>query len=209
MHHDENSYNIAKTLSQDNDIFVLVHIPTTRYFESIIFTKNVFHLFPLQSEYTGVITYSFQRKKGRFDLEDAMRSNPGHDMYALLGWNTKVKQHLVNEHGVDFHNMVEILMVKLGMPNWREAPAFFCNFWIAKTPIFVEYAKFADHVINMIENDESLTKWMSKDSQYKGALLGTTVLRNMSNNYYTRHSFFMERLVCIWMHHHKHNVFYL
>lgn len=209
VHHDESSYATAKDISRDKDIYLLVHIPTTKYFESIIYTKNVFQLIPLKSEYTGVITYSFQRKKGNMDIEQAMRKNPGHDVYALFGWHTKIKHHLENEHGVDFHNMVDIIMKKLGMSDWREAPAFFCNFWIAKTPIFIEYAKFANKVISMIENDEGLSKWMNKDSYYQGALLGTELLQKMSNNYYTRHSFFMERLVCVWLHHHNYNVFYL
>jgi hypothetical protein len=87
-------------------------------------------------------------------------------------------------------------------------PGFFCNFWIARTELFLRYCDFArsamakldEHQVQQEEKyqENGLGYLAHTDSKYEGRLSAQSLLSIFGVPYYTMHPFLLERLPCFY-----------
>ncbi len=210
VHHDDASYEKARELAKKSNVYHPIHIPTTRYFESVIFTPAVFALLQLESEYTGFITYKYKTESHNVDIVRIIGENPGYDLYALVPHSMK----LVDEpwHPPPFQKNMKLLFSRLGMDvdDVMQAPVFYRNYWVARTPIVKAYATFMTKAIKIIESDPVIKKAFLGNAHYGGGQLKPEFLEQLTGMpYYTMHPFILERLICAYTRHRRLRVFYV
>lgn len=216
LYHDDASYQVARRFAGTNEVYHLVHLPSTKYFESIVFKSNVFALLSLQSEYTGFITYSFPSKRADLDIPAGLLANPGYDLYAIMyrrrgdGSISTIRDAMGGcTHGPGFYRLFEDLMLALGIHGALDAPIFYSNHWVARTWIVQGYARLVDAAIVLIESDERFSHLASESANYAGGVDEETLSKFSGRAYYTRHPFIMERMICAYVYQKKYSVCYL
>lgn len=198
-------YSYHKTVSvpksiAENELFVLSPLPQNKYFESHTFLND---WSGIQSDFIGHVTYSYARKIAPFDFEDIVSKHKDADVIALnpCWMNNQPMIKMANTCHPGFKKIFERLLVLLGyrdLVGHDVTKPFYCNYWIMKRNIFLDFCKVARKAVSLIETDELLKKWMHADAKYIGRVSMTELVGMSGQPYYTFHPFVMERLVCIY-----------
>lgn len=211
IYHDNASYTNARAIAGQKDYYNLIHIPTTKYFESIIFYDQVFQITPKDTDYIGFITYKFNKFVVQDDtqLMRAMHQHPDFDIYILFPSDRYAKEEITSGHSHDAWMAFESLTKRLGLQDAANAAVFWRNYWIGKRDIVKEFSLLVTRAILLVETDEALGKQFMGNSMYPGALLKDQdrLLKITNRPWYTYHPFLFERLICAFVHHHKLRVF--
>lgn len=212
IHHDDASYEHARELANKSNVFHPIHIPSTRYFESVIFTPDVFSLLDLQSKYMGFITYKYKTESHNVNADQIIKDNPGYDLYALIPQGDRMTLREEPWHPPPFKDVMELLFSRLGMEvgDVMGATVFYRNYWVARTPIVQDYARFMTRAINIIESDPVVSKAFLNNAHYDAGQLQPEFLVKLTGKpYYTMHPFILERLICAYCSHRGFRIMYV
>lgn len=208
VYHDDNSRTIAQKYEQ-YPWARLMYIETTKYLESIAYKM----LQDREEEwkdkkYVGVIKYSFENKTSLFDFEKLCNETEA-DVMAFVG----AESHSPDTQGWSMIRTARrchqyfptiwahLLVTRLGLDENQvfseNIPAFYSNFWIARTHLFKEYLLIYDIVHSVMETDELIRPVLYQNAAYFQHIDTEKLTQIMGVPYYTYHPFIMERLPCL------------
>lgn len=177
-----------------------IKLDQTEYFESEIFRMLTPDMIP-DADYIGLITPSIFRKVPSLTIETLFTQKP--DPFAKLSlW---LPDALCDSIAVKYHGQMYMviylwLLEQLNIPMTivNKYTAFYCNMWITKRPIFLEYLSLAKQAIKCLDSPPPHIQYALKtDSLYPGRLIGTGILeKRFGKPYYPWQPFIMERLIC-------------
>lgn len=154
-------------------------------------------------KYTGIFSHRFPLKSGYYkkyveqilDAEDVDVVVFCKQIPNYLEWTER--QH------PGFLNVFQEVCNKLGIP-WKlyckePTVTVYSNFFVAKTEVYREYAKFLKSAIYLMEHDPEIKGFVSMDAQYHSGLSKEDLKLYTGLNYYTFHAFVLERLISVWI----------
>lgn len=207
IYHDDRSYEVIEKY-KDLPYVKLYFNETTKYFESRIFrylleNKNEW----IGKDYVGILTYSFERKI-RTNLEilftrltETIITN---NSDLIIFYNTNIPNvsvgSIVHPKQNEIFNHV-LPKFDYNLPiNYRNIPAFFCNYFVTKTKWMEKYVEFAIKFMEYLDDssDIYLQNLLNSNSCYIGKVKKEKLLEITGFPYYTHHPFIMERLPCIF-----------
>lgn len=210
IYHDTQSYKqIAKY--KKYPYVKLIHIETTKYFEAVIFkylAANTNEWF--SKKYIALLTYAFETKM-HMTLDKLYKKliaslNNDYDLVSLH--HHSPKHYILNNtlHG----NLRPIFNYVLPMFDFKspinyDIPAFYCNYWVAKSIWMKKYIKFALAFMDKLNdtNDIQLQTLLNENSNYAragGKLTAPQLMKLFGVPHYTYHPFVMERLPSLFFH---------
>lgn len=208
VYHDDASKKRAE--KYENEPWAkLLYIKSTKYLESDAYRILANHEEEWKDkEYVGVIKYSFEDKTSFFNFHELCNTS-GADVLTFVG----PESHSPDTQGVSMIRTARrchmyfptiwahILVTRLGLDETsvfsEEIPAFYSNFWIAKTHLFREYIRVYDIVRNVMEHDELIRPVLYQNAAYFEHIDKERLTEIMGVPHYPYHPFIMERLPCV------------
>lgn len=210
VYHDEESRKIAEKY-MPYAWARLLYIPSTKYLESIAFTmiKNLEHEWR-DKTYVGVLKYSFEGKTPFYDFETLCKDNPW-EVLTFVGPNhhaSSTQQSSMIRTAVGYHPLFATIWAHLLVACCRidgcdvfsnEIPAFYSNYWIARTSYFREYLRFFETIYHQMETDPHIKPLLEQNSCYSERHISEEKLvQIMGAPFYKYYPFIMERLPCFF-----------
>lgn len=195
-------------------VFRPTYIPTTMYFESIMYGKLLMERVEEWDacDYVGTLSYKAPDKLKEpcvaaiieQQVQDSKfkEENPDIVSFLCLGTGTDLlKQAEASHRG--FTKLWSILMTKLGYQQSdyknKDITPFFCNYWMAKPHWMKQYIEFYKRVEVLLETDNELKALLMQDARYRsGSLNRQRCMEVFGKPYYTFHCFICERLCCFY-----------
>ena len=208
VYHDEASKQIAAKYEKYSWA-KLLYIESTKYLES-----DAYRVLKTREDewkdkqFVGVIKYSFEEKTTFFDFEHLCKEQEA-DVFTFVG----PESHSPDTQGVSMIRTARrchqyfptiwshILITRMGLNETdvfsEEIPAFYSNFWIAKTQLFKEYLRIYGIVQEIMEKDELIRPILYQNASYFQHIDTDRLTQIMGVPYYPYHPFVMERLPCL------------
>lgn len=167
---------------------------STKYFESEFF-MNVD--VDLSAEYVGMVTYSVTDKSKIFKTNlIRILENSTEDLIAFHPFPGERIDDVDKRHP-NFMNIWKRLTEKLAVGSYECCdPMFFCNYWVAKPHVVIEYQKFLKKAVEILESDPEVYD----NAHYKeGKLSKERLVEICGKPHYTYHPFVLERLICLFV----------
>jgi hypothetical protein len=177
-----------------------IKLNQTEYFESEIFRMITPSMIP-NVDNIGMITPSFFKKVPGVTLDSLFNKVPN-PFTKLLLWREHIPcDFLATQcHGEMYMVIMSWLLKELNIPISiiNRYKGFYCNMWITKREIFLEYLELAKKAIKCIDSAPPNIKLaLSTDPNYNGKLKETGILeKRFGKSYYPWQPFIMERLIC-------------
>ena len=98
--------------------------------------------------------------------------------------------------------LIEILTKvcdKLGLVVEEPRCTVYSNFFAAKADVYKEYVQLLKKAIDIMETDSEIKELCWKDANYKTGLSSKDLKKYTELDYYTFHTFVLERLMSIWI----------
>ena len=96
-------------------------------------------------------------------------------------------------------NILRKVCDKLGLDIKGEKPTVYSNFFAAKASVYREYVDLLKQAIDIMETDPEIKELCWKDTNYTSGLNPTDLKNYTGLDYYTFHTFVLERLMGIWI----------
>jgi hypothetical protein len=208
VYHDEESKKRAEKYEKE-PWARLMFIESTKYLES-----DAYRVLAGREEewrdkaYVGVIKHSFEDKTSLFDFA-ALCEVSGADVLTFVG----PESHSPDTQGMSMVRTARrchmffptiwahVLVTRMGLEETKvfseDIPAFYSNFWIARTPLFKEYLRIYGIVRDIMERDELIRPVLFQNAAYFQHIDTERLTQIMGVPYYPYHPFIMERLPCL------------
>jgi len=153
-------------------------------------------------KYTGVFSHKFPFKTGYYrkyveqilDQEDV-------DVVIFCRQISNYFLWSEQQHSGLMHILTKICE-KLGITGINKPiVTVYSNFFAAKSEVYKEYCKFLKSAIYLMEHDQEIKGLVSQNANYKSGLSPEDLKRYTGLDYYTFHTFVLERLISIWIDH--------
>lgn len=179
---------------------------TDEYFESSAICRMVMEeKLHLDCDYFGVLSHSVKTKAPLFqqgcgkDLIREIEKHPDADIHLLYYDRYNPNPLLVD----GFTEIAELVFKKLSLSSPSNLIVDFtsyCNYHICRPNIYEAYVKsFLYPVIQILQTDAELKPLLWKEYPYRLTESMKAWLQNkIGVDYYPYHSFFCERLFCVW-----------
>jgi hypothetical protein len=168
--------------------------------KSYLFEYNVILGTDIVNDYTGFLGWKF-RAKSRLNkrvLFNLLLDNHywNYDIINLCEPLPKPYLEFTENNHKGFMELFVNLCADLGLKVSEPRHTIYSNFFIAKKEIYIEYQNLLRQAIELLETKYKEQAW--KDSGYVG--LGTKRLKLATGlEYYTFHTFILERLLSVWI----------
>lgn len=211
-YHNHNSYLEIKHLLND-PIYKLVRIPQNRYDEAIIYTNPINQHLNFESEYTGMLLYSFIKKGLYRDYIDIInKTYYEYDVYALR-WDSTMNifQDIDKHHGNHALHLLKLVITKLGFnpDNYNDTFPIWTNSWFGKSDVFKQYIVFLENVFELLETDPECSQYVNMNSRYGRQYSKKKLERIYKQPYMTLHAFILERMLAVFFRTYKFKVMYV
>lgn len=168
--------------------------------KSYLFEYNVILNTPIVNDYTSFFSWKFRAKTGmnKRVLFNLLLDNHywNYDIINLCEPLPKPYLEFTEENHKGFMELFTNICADLGLKVNEPKHTIYSNFFIAKKEIFIEYQNLLKKAIELLETKYKEQAW--KDSGYKG--LPSERLKEVTGlEYYTFHTFILERLMSIWI----------
>lgn len=174
---------------------------------------------PTTASHVGHVAYSYAKKIPAYDFERLVNKYPDHDVIALAACRTHTLYRFADRWHPGFMKIWQLLMRRVLGDDETSCAAtrieydilpFYCNYWIAKKPVFDKFCEFVSACMECIRNDPELTELCLQDSKYQGGNLTPEQLMGIGGRpYYTFHPFITERLMPFFVAVNSHPTKYL
>lgn len=221
-HHDEKSRRVCEDLRcVKPTLFRPVALSSINnpFFEAQLF--DAYHKGDLALSGTlshiGHVAYSYTKKIPAYDFEKLVTKYTNHDVIALAACRTHTLYRFADRWHPGFMDIWQLLMRRvLGDGCAAETCLnhdilpFYCNYWIAKKPVFDKFCEFVSTCMSCIRDDPKLAELCLQNSAYQGGNLSPEQLIAIGGRpYYTFHPFVAERLMPFFVAFHGHSTKYL
>jgi hypothetical protein len=168
--------------------------------KSYLFEYNVILGTDIVNDYTGFLGWKFRAKTGmnKRVLFNLLLDNHywNYDIINLCEPLPKPYLEFTENNHKGFIELFTNLCMDLHLTVKEPKHTIYSNFFIAKKEIFIEYQALLKNAIELLETKYKEQAW--KDSGYVG--LGTKRLKLATGlEYYTFHTFILERLLSVWI----------
>jgi hypothetical protein len=168
--------------------------------KSYLFEYNVILGTDIVNDYTGFLGWKFRAKTGmnKRVLFNLLLDNHywNYDIINLCEPLPKPYLEFTENNHKGFIELFTNLCMDLHLTVKEPKHTIYSNFFIAKKEIFIEYQALLKNAIELLETEYVDLAW--KDSGYVG--LGTKRLKLATGlEYYTFHTFILERLLSVWI----------
>jgi hypothetical protein len=168
--------------------------------KSYLFEYNVILGTDIVNDYTGFLGWKFRAKTGmnKRVLFNLLLDNHywNYDIINLCEPLPKPYLEFTENNHKGFIELFTNLCMDLHLTVKEPKHTIYSNFFIAKKEIFIEYQALLKNAIELLETKYKEQAW--KDSGYVG--LGTKRLKLATGlEYYTFHTFILERLMSVWI----------
>ena len=190
----------------------LLFIESTKYLESDAYRvlKNREEEWK-DKQFVGVIKYSFEEKTSFFNFDNLCQETEDEtaDVFTFVG----PESHSPDTQGISMIRTARrchqyfptiwshILVTRMGLNETdvfsEEIPAFYSNFWIARTSLFKEYLRIYGIVQEIMEKDDLIKPILYQNASYFQHIDTDRLTQIMGVPYYPYHPFVMERLPCL------------
>ena len=205
IYHNDASYELIKQYEKYPYV-KLIHIETTKFFESIIFRYLANHKNEwISKKYVGLLTYAFGRKIN-MTLDTLYTNlvkllNNDYDLITLFqGGGKYYDKPLTYNFHPNNQKIFDYVLPKVGFKTpirYDLVHGFYCNYWITKSVWMEKYIDFALTVMDILSDakDIYLQKLVNGSARYRAGNLTQAQLIKMFNlPHYPNHPFIMERL---------------
>ena len=196
-----NDENISRFNHPD---IIPVKLNQTEYFESEIFRMLTPDMIP-EADNIGIITPSLFKKVPGITIESLFKQSP-EQFTKLLLWLEELPSDTLSVqcHGQMYMviNLWLFEQLKFPLNIVNKFKGFYCNFWITKRSLFLEYLEVAKRAIKFLDSPPPhIQQALATDPLYSGKLTGTGILeKRFGKHYYPWQPFIMERLICAFAH---------
>jgi hypothetical protein len=153
-------------------------------------------------KYTGIFSHRFPLKSGYYKkYVEQILDEEDVDVIVFCKQIPNYIQWSAKQHP-GLGNVLQTILDKLGIELTKEPTVtVYSNFFVAKTEVYREYAKFLKSAIYLMEHDPEIKGLVSMDAQYHSGLSKEDLKLYTGLDYYTFHTFVLERLMSIWIDH--------
>jgi hypothetical protein len=208
-------YSIAYKEDQVVEYDRYFNSPREKHQQSYLFEYNpirdILTNIKLESQYIGIFSWRFPNKTGVFKkkLEYYLEKYPNYDVYNFCTerFNEKYLEFTEQQHP-GFFSLFYDICSELGLYCKEPKHIIYSNFFIARNSIYRDY--FNNYVSKAIFLLETKYKDLAfQDSLYKGALSEDELKTQIGMNYYTMHTFVLERLFSVYLENKNYKVWEL
>lgn len=159
----------------------------------------------INKDYVGTLSYKAPEKNitplfiSKM-IEKAEKLNKRPDVVTFLSYPN---QNLINET-MKYHPNFDFLWSEvfshLNIMNYNDPKIvpFYCNYWMAKPQLMLEYIPFIKKVKYVLDNYQPIQEKLWENSYYPGNMKRESKLKVFGNDYYTYHPFICERTPCLY-----------
>jgi hypothetical protein len=207
--HDESSAVIASEFSSCRKQWMkLVMIPSTPFFESIIFKEILPNLMSKLLEYDYVIigTYKGLKYKGQtlstmFSLLQYAKTYQ-YDVIPFFRSRYSSMKRAVFHHRRSYRNAWDALLTEMNyslhdIRTYDDIKAFHCNSYIIRPAVLLKLTEFMSRAIQVVLNNNKVKSLMSANSFYAGNQ--SVAQKIFGTDYYQLYPFIFERLPVFYL----------
>lgn len=147
-------------------------------------------------DWTGIFSWKFPLKTGVFEKKLFKSID---DNYDIIYFCRPITNYLkfTETHHPGFMKLFSSVCNDLGLKISEPRHVIYSNFFVARTDVYREYvSNIIKPAIDLLETKYKEQAWA--DSKYKG--LGKEKLNKYTGlDYYTMHTFILERLISVWI----------
>jgi len=215
--HDDKSYDIAQQWTQCKPWATVVRIPTSLFFESIVY-KEILPQLTSEWEgldFVGIATY----RSLKFSPMEKMKAylelgfHKPYDVVPLYTAGEHMMQQAVDGHSNQFMHVWDNLLQAMGytQPQIRSADhaeVFFRNSILIRPAWLKKLSHFMISAMDVVQNNATVRAEFATDAKYKEAIYRKAVAQRVfQTDYYQWHPFIFERLPVFYLHHHNASVY--
>lgn len=201
---DDTSENKAHQMATTYDWARVMRIPSTKYFENVVFFETLHNVHDdwKDMDFVGTLSYSCEKKGVLLQrVDECIRSlQPEQiDVVAFLGGEYPMLPHSEYIHpgfGKVWTKMWSALHVTPHISN-NIQKGFYCNYWMAKPTWLVRFMRFQCRVKTVLEEDKDIQPFVCADSgymRYKQDINMSNIWSIFQQPFYTFHPFLLERV---------------
>jgi len=193
----------------------VININTTIYLENIMYDTWLLNHQDqwINHDYVGTLSWRSYTKIQLPKLDNQININlikdKNPDIVAFAPTIMNLLYQATRDHGQRFRKIWIYLIKNLGY-SVEEAidptvKLFFCNYWMAKPPVMIDYINFFEKAKYILENSEEIQNDLWSNSNYNGYVSSGRLTEIFGRPYYPYHPFIFERLPCFFFHQ-KYNI---
>lgn len=217
--HDDHSRRVATEAHAGSSWARVLHIPTTRYLENVVY-EHVLGDRPgewVDADFVGTLSWKAHlgtRLPPRMhELGAALRG--AYDVVAFVSpahapFASAMVEHAAAAHPPFLAVWVPLLR-ELGIPEEEAVsdaiPGFFCNNWMATPAWMALYTAFFQRARRLLDTLPGVRDALWSSSGYRGAIPRERLMEIYGVPYYPMHAFVCERLPCVFFWRHGARVF--
>lgn len=166
----------------------------------------------ITEDYLGIFSYKFPMKTGLFKkkLFKILEQNPNYDIYTFCSHRIDLKgkylQFTEKVHP-NFKKCMDIICKEFDIDYKEPKYIIYSNFFIAKTKIYKDYILFVKNIIEFMENNNELKNLLWKDFNYKSGLNNELLKQYTGLDFYTGHTFCLERCISLWIENKNYKIY--
>lgn len=149
-----------------------------------------------EGKYVGCFSWKFPQKTGltKYTIENILESENAD----VVSFCKPIPNYLkfTEQHHPGFLWRFELMCKKLGLKVKEPKNVIYSNFFVAKPHIYKEYLKVLKRAIYLLDTDKSIDAMAP--CQYLSGLPSDKLKSFTGLEYYTYHTFLLERLFSIW-----------
>jgi hypothetical protein len=148
--------------------------------------------------YYGIFSWKFKQKTGIEDPIQLLKDNNYQDFEVINFCKPLPKPYLelTEEIHTGFIDIFEPLCERLGLKVIEPTNHIYSNFFVAKGIVYKEYVEVIKQAIELLETEFKELAW--RYCRYEG-LTAKDLKRYTGLDYYTFHTFVIERLISVWI----------
>jgi hypothetical protein len=208
--HDSKSFDVASQWSKCKPWARVVQIPTSPFFESIVYKESILTLkHEWESmDFVGIATYRSLKfsplEKLKLYLELAYHKP--YDAVPLYTTGENMMQQAVGGHGAEFSKVWFSLLQSLGynkedIANANSVEVFLRNAMIIRPVLLEKLAYFMTNAMDSVVQNATLSALFERNANYREAKYRKKVAQRVfKTDYYQWHPFIFERLPVYFLH---------
>jgi hypothetical protein len=149
--------------------------------------------------YLGYFSHKFPYKTGFYKkYVEEILDNEDSDVITFCKQTPTYLAWTEQQHP-GFMNVFQKVCDKLDLIVSEPRCTIYSNFFVAKSHIYKEYVQLLQRAIDIMENDPEIRKLCWQDAQYKSGLNTEDLKKYTGLDFYTFHTFILERLISVWI----------
>lgn len=189
----------------------IISIDTTKYLENIMYDNWLLDHKKdwIEHKYVGTFSWRTCTKIEIPNLIPDLIESIDADVVAFSFAYYGLLENAIKSHGEVFKRTWYNILTRLNFTDQQifdpTIKPFYCNFWMAKPNVMLEYIDFFARLKNIIENTQEIQEDLLSESNYTNYVTKNRLNKIYGRPYYPILPFILERIPCIFFHQ-KHKI---